>query len=176
MNIDPMQDIENKTKAFADARTELADRLGALRDEQEATKRRLMKGIKNALERMQGTHGDLYAAIEQNPALFDKPKTRILHGIRVGWMKQRGKLGIANPVTFIAALRKRLGVKKAKAYIKTTEAPISAALTTLPAETLAKCGATLSDDIDAVVIKAADGDLDKLIDALIGDPELEALR
>ena len=171
-----MEDIELKAKVFAGARAELAERLGALREEHEAAKRRRLQGIKNALDRVRGAHDELHAAVEDNPALFDKPKTRILHGIRVGWMKQRGKLGIADPATFIAALRKLLGLEEAKAYIKTTETPIAAALAALPAKDLAKCGATLSDDVDAVLIKAADSDLDKLIDALVSDPELEALR
>lgn len=171
-----MEDIELKAKVFAGARTELAERLSALREEQETAKRRRLQGIKNALDRASTAHSDLHAAIEENPALFAKPKTRILHGIRVGWMKQRGKIGIADPATFIAALRKLLGIEEAKAYIKITETPIAAAIASLPAKDLLKCGATLSDDVDAVLIKAADSDLDKLIDALVSDPELEALR
>lgn len=174
MNSITMETIESQAKAFAGARSELAERLDALRDEQEAAKRRRLQGIKNALARMQDAHAELRSSLESSPELFEQPKTRVLHGIRVGWMKQRGKLEISDAEACVAALRRVLG-DEATAYIKVTEAPIRTALATLPAKDLKRVGVTLTDDVDAVVIKAADGDLDKLLDALIGDAELEAL-
>ena len=169
-----METIESQAKAFANARNELAERVNALREEQEAAKRRRLQGIRNSLERVTATHAELKVSLEASPQLFEKPKTRVLHGIRVGWMKQKGKLEIADAEVCIAALRRVLG-EEAGAYIKVTEAPIRSALANLPAKDLKRCGVTLTDDVDAVVIKAADGDLDKLLDALIGDAELEAL-
>lgn len=169
-----METIESQAKVFAGARAELAERLNALREEQEAAKRRRLQGIKNALARVQEAHGELRASVEASAALFEQPKTRVLHGIRVGWMKQRGKLEIADAEACVAALRRVLG-EEACAYIKVTEAPIRSSLANLPAKDLKRCGVTITDDIDSVVIKAADGDLDKLIDALVGDAELEAL-
>lgn len=169
-----METIESQAKAFASARAELAERLGVLREEQEAAKRRRLQGIKNTLARVQAAHGELRASVEASAALFNKPKTRVLHGIRVGWMKQKGKLEIADDDACVAALRKLLG-DEADAYIKTTETPIRAALANLTAKDLKRIGVAVTDDVDAVVIKAADGELDKLIDALIGDAELQAL-
>lgn len=166
-----METIESQTKAFAGARTELAERLNTLREEQEAAKRRRLQGIKNALERVAATHAELKASLEAAPELFEQPKTRVLHGIRVGWMKQRGKLEIADAEACVAALRRVLG-DDAGTYIKKTETPIRSALANLPAKDLKRCGVTVTDDVDAVVIKAADGDLDKLIDALISDDDL----
>jgi len=174
MNPITMDTIESQAKAFAGARAELAERLNALREEQEAAKRRRLQGIKNALARVQGAHAELRSSLEASPELFEQPKTRVLHGIRVGWMKQRGKLEIMDTDACVAALRRVLG-EEAAAYIKVTEAPIRTALANLPAKDLKRVGVTLTDDVDAVVIKAADGDLDKLIDALVGDAELQAL-
>ncbi len=169
-----MTDIENLTKTFAGARDELASRLDALREEQAAAKRRRLQGIKNALQRVQASYDELHAAVEASPQLFDKPKTRVLHGIRVGWIKQRGKLEIADTAATVKALRKLLG-DEADAYIKVTESPVRSALANLPAKDLQRCGIAVADDVDAVVIKAASGDLDKLIDALINDQELEEM-
>lgn len=170
-----MQEIESLAKVFAGARTELADRLNALREEQEAAKRRRLQGIKNALGRVQAGYDELKGAVEAAPELFDKPKTRVLHGIRVGWMKQRGKIEIDDNDACVASLRRVLGIEEAKPYIKVTESPIRKALEGLTASILKRCGVRVSDDVDAVVVKAADGDLDKLIDALISDKDLEAL-
>lgn len=167
-----MENIETLTKVFAGARSELAERLTILRDEIETAKRRRIQGLKNSLERVQASHDQLKAAIEESPALFEKPKTRLMHGIRVGFFKQRGKIDVGDVDTCVAALRKLLG-DDADAYIKTTEKPVLAALANLPAKDLAKCGITLSDDVDAVMIKPIDSDIDKLIAALISEKELE---
>lgn len=169
MNIET---IENLAKAFSSARAELAERLDTLRTEQEQAKRRRLQGIKNALGRVQASYEELKGAVESGKDLFESPKTRVLHNIRVGWMKQRGKLEIADGDACCAALRKLLG-EEAEAYIKTTSMPIKPALANLPAKDLKRCGVTLSDDTETVVVKAADGDLDKLIDALINDKDLE---
>lgn len=168
-----IEEIERLTKVFAGARDELAERANALRDEQEAIKRRRLQGIKNSLDRVLAAREELHAAIKANPELFEKPKTRILHSIRVGWMKQRGKLTIANEAACVAALRKLFG-DEADAYIKKTEKPIVAALQNLPGSDLKKIGASITKDVDAVLVKPVDDAIDKLIDALTGDVELEA--
>jgi len=167
-----MTQIESLTKVFAAARAELAERLETLRKEQEDAKRRRLQGIKNALGRVQSAHDELKTAVQAGKDLFDNPKTRVMHGIRVGWMKQRGKLEVGDPDGIVDRIRKMLG-EEAVGYIKVTEKPVMTALANLPAKDLKRLGVTLSDDIDAVVIKAADSDLDKLIDALVNDKDLE---
>lgn len=163
-----IEQIELLTKNYAAARAELAERMNALREEQEAAKRRRMQGIKNSLDRVQASYTALEAAITEGRALFEKPKTRLFHAIKVGWQKQKGKVKIADKTATIAALRKHLGIDEAKAYIKTTEKPIATALAQLSGAILKKCGITVDDDGDAVLIKAQDDEIDKLVDALLG--------
>lgn len=167
-----MDSIDTLTKTFAGARAELAERIQSLRDEQEAAKRRRIQGIKNSLGRFAAARDELRDAIDVNRELFDNPKTRTLHGVRIGLMKQRGKLEIPDQEACVAAMRRVLG-DDVDAYLKVTVAPIRAALANLPAKDLKRIGATLSDDVDAIVIKPTDGELDKLIGALLSDPELE---
>lgn len=168
-----METIETLTRRFSDARTDLSDRLAELRDEQEEAKRRRLRGIKNALDQVQTTYSELHQAIKEARALFESPKTRMLHGIRVGWKKKPGKLDVADESRCIAALRKLFGKKNAQAYIRTTEKPNIKALESLPAVDLKKIGVTVADDVDDVLIKASDSEIDKLIEALINDKALE---
>jgi phage host-nuclease inhibitor protein Gam len=163
-----IDDIERKTKQFADARAELAERLQALKDEQEAAKRRRIQGLKNAVARLRAERDELLQLLQDNPDLFEQPKTRTLHGIRVGWMKQRGKIEIADTEAVVAGLRKLLG-DEAVGFIKVTESPIKAALANLAAKDLKRIGVAVSDDIDMPFIKPADGEIDKLVDALLAD-------
>ena len=170
-----MNEIEAQAKALADARQELADRLQRIKDEQEQVKRRYLQGVKNSVERVRAAHAELHALLSDAKALFDKPKTRAIHGLRIGWMKQRGKVEFDDPALVIAALRKLLGEDEAKPYIQTKETPIKDRLSELPAKDLKRCHVSVSDDTESVVIKTAGGEIDKLIDALLGSDELEEL-
>lgn len=167
-----INEIETLTKRFADARAELRERVLRIKEEQETIKRRLLQGVRNALARAQTAHDELKVAVTAAPELFEKPKTRTLHGVRVGWMKQRGKLLWDDDGVVIESLRKILG-EEAEGFIRKTEKPLAARLADLPAKDLRRCHITITDDTEAVVIKAADGELDKLLDALIGDAQAE---
>lgn len=168
----PIDDIEAKAKALAFARAELAERVGRIRDEQDAVKRRLLTGVRTSLARARDAYDELRAAVEAHPELFEKPKTRTMHGVRLGWMKQRGKLQWEDDRALVDALRKLLG-EGAEGMIRTTEKPIAARLQDLPARDLRRLGVTVTDDTETVVIKTADDALDKFIDALIGDDRIE---
>lgn len=167
-----IEEIEIKAKALAESRAELAERVGRIREEQEAVKRKLMTGVRNALARARDAYDQLRELVEDSPELFEKPKTRTLHGVRVGWMKQRGKLLWEDDRTVIDALRKVLG-EEAEGFIKVSEKPLATRLQDLPAKDLRRIGVTVTDDTEVVVIKTADDALDKLIDALIGDERIE---
>lgn len=170
-----MEHIENLTKIFAGARNELAERIGVLQSEQDAIRKRRIQGIRNAAQRFAAAHAELKEGIDSNRIEFAKPRTRIMHGIKVGMTKQRGVLKVSDNEACITALRRLLG-EDAETYIKTTETPILSALVNLPAKDLKKIGATLSDDVDAVVIKPTDSEVDKLIKSLLNAADLEDLK
>ncbi|WP_430391106.1 host-nuclease inhibitor Gam family protein [Dyella sp. 20L07] len=166
-----MQEIENLAKQFSGARNELAERLQALRDEQETATRRRLQGIKNALARFTAAHAELKDAVESGQSLFQKPKTRILHGIKVGFVKQKGKLDFTDDDAVVRLIRKHFP-EQFDALVKTTEKPVKASLANLPASDLKRLGVTVSADGEAVVVAPVDGELDKLIKALINDDVL----
>lgn len=170
-----MQNVEYATKRYASARAELGERLAKLRDEQEASKRRLMQGIKNALGRFTAAHDELKSTLLESQSEFTKPKTRVFENIKVGFMKQPGKISFADPARTIALIEK-LMPQQAELLIDTKKKPIKPALGKLPATDLKKLGVSVGDDTDEPFIKATDGDIDKLIDALINDDEVEEAR
>lgn len=169
-----IEQIETLAKRLADARAELGERLQRIKDEQEAVKRRYLQGVKNSVDRVRDAHAELKEAVESSKHLFEKPKTRVVHGIRVGWMKQRGKMLWDNAAQVIASLRKLLG-DEAEQYIDRKETPKKDRLQELSVGELRRCHVTVTDDTDAPVIKPASGDIDKLIDALIGDEDVEEM-
>lgn len=169
-----MTDIEAKAKQFSEARTLLAERVQNLRDEQESIKRRLLTGIKNALAKFRDTHAQLLELVEDNPALFEKPKTRTMHNVRVGWIKQRGKLEIEDAQRVIERIE-QLMPELAPGLIRTTKSPDKKALAELSARDLKRLGVSVTEDTEAPFVKPADDGIDKLLDALLSQDDMEGV-
>jgi len=170
-----MDEIESLTGEFAKSREALSLQLQNLRAEQEACKRQRMHWIRQALIRFKTAHENLKNAVQGSADIFQSPKTRMLHGIKVGFMKQRGKLEIDDPDKTVKLIRKHLP-DLADVLINVKEVPARSTLITVTASDLKRIGVRVTDDVDAVVIKPADSELDKLIDALLNDDELEEVR
>lgn len=165
-------DIEKLTKAFSDARQIVADRVRAMEDEMQAIKRRRMPGIKSAVNTVIGQQSGLKAALEESRALFVRPKTMVINGIKVGFAKAKGKISWIDDDQVVKLIEKYLP-DQAEILIKTTKMPIKKALEQLSAADLKKIGVTVNETSDHVVIKSTDDEIDKFVDALLkeDDPE-----
>lgn len=168
-------DIEKLTKAFSEARQQLADRVRSLEDELQAIKRRRMPGIKNAVNAVMAQQSGLKAAVEGSTALFIKPKTIILHGVKVGFQKAKGKISWADDAQVVKLIKKHLP-DQADVLIKTTEKPLKDALINLPAADLKKIGVTVEETGDQVIIKATDSEIDKFVDNLLKEDNAEKVE
>lgn len=165
-----MHEIEELTRDFAEKREALAkemktleDAVARLRDSRRAVIRELVGDLTKS-------HCRLELAIEDSPSLFKRPKTQVLHGIKIGWRKEQGEVCFSDARQVVKLIRKHLP-DQADVLIKTTETPVKSALRRLSVAELGKIGATLTDTSDAVLIKPADSDIDKWIDALFADEE-----
>lgn len=167
-------DIEKLTKLFSEARQLLADRVRGLEDELQTIKRRRMPGIKSAINAVMAQQAELKAAIEESAGLFIRPKTVIMHGIKVGFQKAKGTISWADSKQVIKLIKKHLP-EQADVLIITREKLIKKALQNLPAADLKKIGCTVNETGDVVLIKSTDSEIDKLVDALLKEdnPEKE---
>lgn len=170
-----MESIEHLTEEYACARSRLAVEVQALQDEIEAVKRRRLAAIKAALVAARTARDDLQAEVENSPDLFKRPKSRIFHGVKVGFMKGKGKLVFANEAKVVAAIKRQLP-DQAEHLIKVTEKPVRKALEQLDTKQLKRLGISIEETGDEVVIKPVDGDVDKLVSALLTDSELAQLQ
>jgi len=166
--------IEELTGSYSVCHYVLAKRVQQLQDEIEAVKRRHMPGIREAVGLSATARRKLETVITNNPSLFRKPKTHIFHGIRVGYVKQRGRLVIDDSDAVIARIRKALPEEQAVLLIRTREEVDKNALGDLKTSDLKRIGVEVTSDKDVVVIKPVDGEVDKLIAALLKDAEAES--
>lgn len=170
-----MTTVEGKARYYAACRDDLAAKIHDLEAEITAARERYRTELLAAMRTHKQAEDDLRSTLEAAPHLFTKPRTRVLHGIKVGFQKGKGGLQIADESATLKLIKKHCA-DQIEALIKTTEKPIKDALANLDAATLKKLGVHVVDAGDAVVIKATDGDLDKLIKALQGDDGLEQLE
>lgn len=170
-----MTTIEERTRYYAACRDDLAARIGALEEEIVEVRERHRTALLEALAAHDQAEEALRAALTAAPGLFVEPRTRVLHGVRVGYQKGKGGLDIADEETTCKLIRKHLP-QQVEALVKVTERPIKKALQNLDVGTLKKLGVNVLNTGDVIVLNATDGDLDKLIKALKGDDGLKANR
>lgn len=162
--------IEELARAYRDARQELTDEIDDLQEVIDREKRRRMVRIR-ALVQAAGEERDrLKAAIEAAPGCFEKPRTQTFHGVKVGYQKAKGELVLDDEAQVVKRIRRHFP-DRFDDLVKTTEKPLKAALAKLAAAELKKLGGELRETGDEVVIKPADGEVDKMVDALLADAD-----
>ena len=163
------EEIETATRRYADARAALASRVADLEADVMAAKKRHLKAVRMLAEKTANARADLAALVCGAPALFAKPRTKVLHGIRIGFAKARGKLEWADAAKVVQLIRKHLA-DQAEVLIKVEESPVRSALAQLPAVDLKRIGVTVTDTGDRIVVESTDGEIDKLVEALLKEP------
>ena len=161
-----MNDIEQRTRALADARDVLTAIVTGLNESIEALKRDRIKDLKVAVRRCAEQHDKLKSLIEQQPELFAKPKTVVFHGFKVGYRKGTGGLEFDDEEQVVKLIRRHFP-EQFDVLVKTTAKPIKKALEQLTAAELKKVGVTVEDTGDVVFIKPTDSAVDKLVDQLL---------
>ncbi|MDE0203331.1 MAG: hypothetical protein OXK73_12950 [Rhodospirillaceae bacterium] len=165
-----LDDITALCRAYADAREALEEITDSIAQDRRQAVRRRLRALKARVVEASAAKEALKAALAGAPELFEKPRTRAIEGIKVGFRKQPGRIEVADEARSIGRVRVKLP-EKAEALIVTRETLDRNALKQLSVKELASIGAVLADDEDEVVIKAAKTDLDKLVDALLDDGE-----
>jgi hypothetical protein len=165
--------IEACAKKYADAREILTRLVSDLEAACEALKREALPDIKRAVARAGEQHDALKALIESAPELFVKPKTLTWHGLRMGYMKGKGGIEWDDPDAVVAAVQKLLP-EQAEALIRWCAKPLKEAINQLDVKDLKRIGCRVVDTGEVVFIKPIDGEVDKLVTALLKEATEEA--
>lgn len=168
-------EIEPAAKRFAERHEELTCIVTTLNKQIEELKTEAMRDIKRAVRLAGEAQSHLSALIQANPGLFDKPRTVVLHGIKLGLQKGKGGIEFDDAEATISRIQTMFGVE-AEPYLDWKPAVNKKALAELPVVALKKLGCTVRDTGDEVVIKPVDGDVDKIVRALLKDATEEAVE
>jgi hypothetical protein len=161
-----MKEIENRALAFSESRTKLAEYVAELQAGIEALKRDHLPRVRRALHRAAQLQAELIDQVGESKDLFVKPRTVILHGIRLGLEKGKGAIDFEDAEKVCELIEKKLP-DLADTLIKTDKKPIKTALKNLSVKELKAIGCTVEETGDQVVVRAVDRDVDKLVTALL---------
>lgn len=162
-----MAEISRLARGYADAAGALEEVVDEVREAQRAVARGRMHSIKTRAAKASAAKDALAEAVDANRHLFDKPRTQSAHGVKFGLRKQPGCL-VGDAAAAIARIERRMP-DKADTLVRTKKELVKAALLALPAKELAAIGVAIENADDKVVVQAARGDLDRLVEALLAD-------
>lgn len=165
-----LNEIDKLAKNYAAIRTDLSLRVDSLNAEIAAARGRYLRGIKSAVASAAEAKAKLVAAIDETPEQFVKPRTVVMHGIKVGFGKGKGKIEFEDADQVVRLIRKHFP-EQFDVLVKTEEKPVKTALQNLAAAELKRLGITVEDTGDVVIVKAADSEVDKLVAALLKEGE-----
>lgn len=160
--------VEENCWFYAAARAELRTVMTTMQDEIRAIGEQYRDRLQAALDQAVNARALLESTVRRDAALFDEPRTRQFHGVKVGFRKQPIKVAVDDEGIVIQRVREKLPELE-KALIKKTESVRKDALIALDKTQLDALGVARIDGEDDLVLKAADTDLDKLIKALSAD-------
>lgn len=161
-----LTDIEELAKVLSTARATLNERVITLQDELTAARNRKLPGIKSAVSATKEAESKLEQAIIAAPGLFTDPRTIVVHGLKVGFAKGRGKIEWADEATVVAKIKK-LFPDQAALLIKTVESVRKKALGALKTDDVKRVGCTVREAGDHVYIAPVDDNVEKLVKRLL---------
>jgi hypothetical protein len=163
---DSLASIEALTREYAEAHSKLATVATECATKMEAVKTEYLGQLRNLAADVDEKHEILSRAIQKAPGEFEKPRSRVFHGIKVGINKLVGKLTFTDEERTLKLIEKHMP-DQFDILVATTYSLNKDAIGTLSADDLKKIGGTVSGANDQVVIKPVAGDIEKLVAGLL---------
>ena len=162
-----MHNIEQLAFNLARARERLGAKVEQLETDLEDLRRKRLPAIRGLVNEVAAAHADLQVAIESAPELFMKPRTTVMHGIKLGLTKGKGKVVIDDEERTIARIREVLPAEQAELLIRICETVDRNAVADLTVADLKRLYIRVEEAGDVIVIKPVDSEVDKLVAALL---------
>lgn len=163
--------VAESAARYLKAREALSERADRIREVKRKAGSRLMPGLRTRIEAVKAARIELAEAIEADLDAWKKPRTRKLHGVRVGRRTLPGRLEIDEP-TAVLAIRELMPHRE-KDLVAVKTSLVKAAIKKLDGADLAAIGGRVVDLGDETVIAIPKDDVDAIVDALLGDLEEE---
>ena len=161
------EELAALAKASFDSREAVRKQAELIKERQRAAARPLIPGLKRKIATASADRDALREYVKAHPERFEKPRTRALHGVKVGLRQLPGRLEIDAEAAI--PLIRRFFPERYKTLVKTTTRLQAAPLKALKPAELARIGGRIVELGDEVVISVAKSDIDNLVETLLGD-------
>jgi hypothetical protein len=174
-----LQDVHTRAQVLSKSRDLLGQLLRTMEAQIETIKTGSLPDIKRAARQIIKQHDELTTLIVANPAMFAKPRTHIVDGLKFGLQKRPGMLMWEDDAVLCERIHKLckagdLTAEQADMLIARREKPVAKALEKLDGKLLKRLGVTVTADTDEPLIKSVDGEVEKAINAIIKDATQDA--
>lgn len=161
-----MREIEDLTTSYSQDYNEFAQVKRDIDNELARIKTKYGTRLNSLSQQLADKGAALTEAISNNPDLFDKPKTRVFAGIKVGFRKGTDTVEIHDEDTTVKLIEENFPKEKSETLIKVEKSVIKSALKTLEKDELKKVGCDQKKGEETVVIASIESAVDKFITAL----------
>lgn len=166
--LDPrLAELEQLSEALTAARTALAQETAQLAAHLRLLAAARMPQIRGGVAQVAEAHARLARALDDCEDLFQSPKTRILHGNRLGFRQGRDTLEIPDEGATLARARQLLPADQAELLIRIQERLDKALALELDDDTQQRLGLIRRPGRNAPVIQPVDTDTDHTLKALL---------
>lgn len=159
-------EIDQLARQYADAQMALDSLTNDLRAKIDHVVRAHWPDLRRHTTRAAERYEALYAAVSDAREVFEKPKTKILHGVRVGYRKAQDTIEVLNADNTVALIEKLLPDQR-DVLISTAKKPVMAGLVQLEDAQLKLIGCKRVPGTDEPIAAMAETELDKVVQALM---------
>ena len=179
MTTSTLEDIQKRAATLSKTRDVLSGLMHTLQVNIETVKSGSMADIKRVARQIAKQHTELQDLIKANPALFVRPRTHVVDGLKFGLQKQPGKLSWDTDAKLCERIHKLeksgdIAPEAVELLITVTEKLVAKALEKLDAKTLKRLGIEVAADADEPLIKSVDSEVEKAVNAVIKDVTKDA--
>ena len=172
-------DIQKRAAVLSATRDSLTGLMRTLEANIQTVKSGSLQEIQKVARQITKQHLELQDLIKANPAMFDKPRTHIVDGLKFGMQKKPGRLEWDCDAKLCDRIGKLaldgvLQPEQADLLVAVTVKPVAKALEKLDAKLLKRLGVTVAADSDEPLIKSVDSDVEKAVNAVIKDATKDA--
>ena len=160
-----LRDIERLAATYAARRAALGDVVRDANAELAAVRARFRRRVAGRAAAANLARDNLLAALQASAALFARPRTRLLHGIRVGWRTRPAGVDIPDEQRTIAAIERQFA--DTTGYLRTKTTVLKSALRHLAPAVLKSLHCRPEPAVDAPTVQPADSEIDELAAALL---------
>jgi len=162
----PLGLIEAHCRAYERESAELETMIADLEADLGGVKRRHLQALRGQAALVAGREAQIIDAVAAAPGLFQKPRTLILHGVKIGFARAEGRIAWDDDDLLARRIRKILPALESE-LIRTRDDFNKEALRRLDADQRKSLGVRIEGEGDDVVVRRMAGELKKLFDAMV---------